>query len=51
MRSWTLVRPAYDELRASSALHHLRADGDHELTRDRFEHIVDWTHARSVAVG
>jgi dienelactone hydrolase len=44
------ARPTFDELGASSALEHLRADGEHELTRDRFENIVDWTHARSLAV-
>ncbi len=40
------VRPTYDALDARDALEHLRVDGGHELTRDRFEQIVAWTHVR-----
>lgn len=33
---------AYDELKALSNLHHKRYRGGHELTKERFDYIVDW---------
>ena len=44
-------RPAYDARGAPGALEHLRDDGEHQLTPDRFEHIVDWVQARCQAPG
>lgn len=40
------ARPAYDALGASHALEHLRVEGEHRLTRDRFTRIVGWIRSR-----
>lgn len=45
------ARPAYEALGASGALEHLKAEGEHQLTPDRFERIVAWTEARGLHAG
>jgi dienelactone hydrolase len=43
------VRPDYEAAGEASALAHRRDKGGHDMTRERFEHIVDWTAARAGA--
>ena len=43
------ARGAYEALGAADALAHLRVDAEHRLTADRFERIVEWTRAQSMA--
>jgi len=45
------ARSAYEALGAPGALEHLRAEGEHQLTPDRFRRIVAWTQARGALAG
>ena len=45
----TAARPAYAALGAGEALEHLRVEGGHRLTVNRFRHIIEWTWAQCTA--
>lgn len=45
----TSARAAYEALGAPEALEHLRVDGEHRLTAERFSRIIDWTSVRCMA--